>query len=227
MGAFHKIVANVRSALERKPAPTLSHDAAAIITTPVSAAARRAELASQFARELERVGGVFVGTIAESAAKDQVVEVARKIGAQSAVVAEGVSVDAKAIRKALSHDKIAVIEPTRVHDDERASLRERMAQSDLGVIEADYAIASTGTFCIVTDTRRPSSVTLLPPVNFIFVAADRILPTLADVISAVGADNFVRHRAAMITGPSRTADIEKMIVIGVHGPKELFAAVIA
>ncbi len=227
MSAFHKIIANVREALERKPAPRLGHDATVIATTPVSVAARRAELASQFARELERVGGVFIGAIAESAAKDQVVEVARKVGAQSAVVAEGVSVEAKAIRKALNHNKIAVVEPTRVRDDERAPLRELIAQSDLGVIEADYAIASTGTFCIVADAHRPSSVTILPPVNFIFVAADRILPTLADVVSAVGADNFAHHRIALITGPSRTADIEKMIVIGVHGPKELFAAVIA
>jgi len=227
MGAFHKIIANVKSALERKPAPALAHDGAHLASTPISNAARRAELIAQFSRELERVGGKFLGDHSETALKDQAIELARRINAKSVVVGDGLTVEAKAIRKALSHNKITVIEPTRVHDEERATLREQIAQSDLGILEADYAIASTGTFCIVADTRRPSSITILPPVNFIYVAADRIMPTMAEVISAVGPDNFARHRVALVTGPSRTADIEKMIVIGVHGPKELFAAVVA
>ncbi len=185
VSAFHKIIANVRSALERKPAPIPAHDAAA--ATP--------------------------GT-------------AQKIAAKIVVVGDGITLDAGAIGKALTRNAIDLIRPDRVRDDARAGLRDRIARSDLGVIEADYAIAATGTFCIVATAKRPSSITILPPVNFIVVAAERILPTLADVIAAVGPDQFARRRVALITGPSRTADIEKMIVIGVHGPKELYAAVI-
>jgi L-lactate dehydrogenase complex protein LldG len=224
MSAFHKIIANVRSALERKPAPTLTHDGAMPASQPLSAAARRAELTAQFARELERVGGIFLGSITESELRDRIVGTAQTIGAKSVVVGDGVTLDAGAIGKALTRNAIDLIRPDRVRDDARAGLRDRIARSDLGVIEADYAIAATGTFCIVATAKRPSSITILPPVNFIAVAADRILPTLADVIAAVGPDQFARRRVALITGPSRTADIEKMIVIGVHGPKELYAA---
>jgi L-lactate dehydrogenase complex protein LldG len=95
------------------------------------------------------------------------------------------------------------------------------------VVEADYAIASTGTFAVVATPGRPSSLTLLPPANLIFVAVDRILPDLAAVINALGPDAVMAHRIAFITGPSRTADIEKMIVIGVHGPKQLYAAAVS
>jgi len=74
---------------------------------------------------------------------------------------------------------------------------------------------------------QPAAPVFRSTVNLILVAADRILPTLAEVIAAVGPEQFARRRVALVTGPSRTADIEKMIVIGVHGPKELYAAVIA
>ena len=227
MSAFHKIIANVRSALERKPSPIIAHDAAIAVANPLAAGARRAELTAQFARELERVGGVFLGSGTASETSDRIVEVARKIGATNAVIGDGVTLDAGAIGKALSRNQIASIRPTRVSDAERAGWRDQIAHTDLGIVEADYAIAATGTFCIVAGPRRPSSITILPPVNFIVVAADRILPTLADVIAAVGPKQFAQRRVALITGPSRTADIEKMIVIGVHGPKELYAAVIA
>jgi L-lactate dehydrogenase complex protein LldG len=226
VSAFHKIIANVRTALERKPAPLLAHDGAAA-TQPVFTGSRRAELTSQFARELERVGGVFLGALSESEARDRIAETAREINARSAVVGDGVTLDADAIGRTITRRNIDLIRPTRVRDNDRASMRDRIANCDFGVIEADYAIAATGTFCIVATTRRPSSITILPPVNLILVAADRILPTLAEVIAAVGPEQFARRRVALVTGPSRTADIEKMIVIGVHGPKELYAAVIA
>ena len=79
---------------------------------------------------------------------------------------------------------------------------------------------------MVATPARPSSLTLLPPANLILVDAARVLPDMASVISALGTDTITRHRVAFITGPSRTADIEKMIVLGVHGPKRLYAAVL-
>jgi L-lactate utilization protein LutC len=96
----------------------------------------------------------------------------------------------------------------------------------MAVAEAHYAIAATGTLVVVATPARPSSLTLLPPANLIMVDAARVLPNMAAVVSALGPDTIRQHRVAFITGPSRTADIEKMIVLGVHGPKHLYAAVV-
>ena len=105
-------------------------------------------------------------------------------------------------------------------------LRERLARCDLAVVEADYAISATGTLVVVATPERPGSLTLLPPANILLVEAARILPDMAAVVSALGPDTIREHRVAFITGPSRTADIEKMIVLGVHGPKDLYAAAV-
>ncbi|MGH7839212.1 MAG: LutC/YkgG family protein, partial [Candidatus Binataceae bacterium] len=219
--------AEVRSALERKPTPAAAHDAAGQASQPLSAAAHRAELTAQFGRELELVGGRFFGMIALSDARDRLMELAVSEKIRSVALGAAVVCDLEALVKPLARNRIDLIRTGPVSNGDRARLRDRIAGCDLAIVEADYAIASTGTFCVIATADRPSSLTILPPINFICVAADRILPNLAEVIAAVGPKNFAAHRVALITGPSRTADIEKMIVIGVHGPKQLYAAAIA
>jgi len=226
VSAFYKIIANVRTALEHRPRPTVPHDGTAHEIVPVAPGARRAELASEFARELERVGGRFMGVLSIDEARDQIVAIARELEAKSVAIGEGVALDCESIAKALERAGITVMRTARTSDSERPALRDSIANCDLGIIEAHYGIASTGTLAVVAAPGRPSSLTLLPPANFIVVDADRILPDLAAVISTLGKETIVNHRLALITGPSRTADIEKMIVLGVHGPKKIFAAAV-
>ena len=94
------------------------------------------------------------------------------------------------------------------------------------MVEADYGIAATGTLAMIATPERPGSLTLLPPVNVILVNAERILPDLAAALEAIGPAAITSHRLALITGPSRTADIEKRIVLGVHGPREIHVAAV-
>jgi L-lactate dehydrogenase complex protein LldG len=226
MTAFHRIIANVRAALERKPEPVANHAQATHATVPIAPNARRTELSSQFARELERVSGHFMGVLAQDEANDRIVGVARDLKVGAASFGAGVLLNLEPAARALDHSGVTVIRAHKTSAADRPALRERIANCDLGIIEADYAIASTGTFAILGSPDRPNSLTLLPPTNLIVVDADRILPDLAALIAAVGPETIVAHRLALVTGPSRTADIEKLIVLGVHGPKELYAAVV-
>ncbi len=227
MSAFHKIIATVKAALERPPSAQPPHTPAAEnVVVPVTHDARRAELISQFARELEAVGGAFLGTFSPDEIRTRAVVLAREIGARTAAIGAGVTLDTAAVARALEQAGIAVIQPGASDDSGRTNFRERVAGCDLGVVEADAAIAATGTFAVIGTPASPNSLTLLPPANLIVVNADRMRPDLAAAIAAIGAAAFTAKRVAMITGPSRTADIEKMIVLGVHGPKKLYAIAI-
>jgi L-lactate dehydrogenase complex protein LldG len=191
--------------------------------------ARRTELLAQFARELEAVGGAFLGAYAPDEIRSRAVALAREIGARIAAIGAGVTLDADPIARALEQAGLAVIRPpvgAQSDDAARAAFRERLAGCDLGIVEADAAIAATGTVAVVGGPDRPNSLTLLPPANLIIFDADRLRPDLAAAIDAIGAETFTAKRVALITGPSRTADIEKMIVLGVHGPKKLYAIAI-
>jgi L-lactate utilization protein LutC len=216
----------VRSALEHTPPSQPAHFDSAAATLPDSPAIQQAQVTSQFGSELERVGGRFHGLLSPSQVYDRALAIARESNVRSAIVGDGLTLPSDPIIKLLERNGLEIVRPILGNGRDRQNLRDGIASCDLGIIEADYAIAATGTFCVVAGIGRPSSITILPPMNFIVVAADRILPTLADVIHAVGPDRFAAHRVALITGPSRTADIEKLIVIGVHGPRQLHAAAI-
>ena len=95
MSAFHKIIANVRSALERRPHLQKHADDAVHESVPRAPAARRAELASEFALELERVNGRFIGVLSLAEARDQVVATARELEAKSVALGESVALQRK------------------------------------------------------------------------------------------------------------------------------------
>ncbi len=227
MGEFHKLIANVREALERHGAPAHGGAADSAAAVPMTAAARRVELTSQFARELQALGGHFLGTLTLRETAARIVEVAAALKARTAAVGAGIANDLAPIVAALERAGLSVIRTAAIADDQaRAELRGNLARCDLAVIEADYAIAASGTLAMVAAPERPGSLTLLPPVNVMLVNAERILPDLAAVLAVIGAAAIASHRVALVTGPSRTADIEKRIVLGVHGPREIHAVAV-
>ncbi|HVC43247.1 MAG TPA: LUD domain-containing protein [Candidatus Binataceae bacterium] len=224
MSTFHKLIANVKTALERAPRPAApGHAADGGAAMPVAGDLRRTELIAQFARELAAVGGVFLGALTADQARLRIVALARELGAKAAACGAGVTIDLAPIARALEQAGVAITRADRKSVADRAAYRDRLAHADLGIVEAHAAIAATGTLAVVGAADRPNSLTLLPPANLILVHADRVMPDLAAAVAALGTATFVTNRVALITGPSRTADIEKMIVLGVHGPKQLYA----
>lgn len=228
MSEFHKLLARLKTALESSPAPE-SHGAGANPppAVPIAPSAQRAELLSTFVREFEAVSGRFLGTLSAEEAASRIAELARDTQARTATVGEGVTTDMGMFASALERDGGCAVEKSAsVDDGDRPASVERLARCDLAVAEADYAIASSGTFAVLGAPARPNSLTLLPPVSVIVVSIDRMVATMAEAIALLAPELAKGHRLSFITGPSRTADIEKRIVLGVHGPKALYGAVI-
>ena len=96
---------------------------------------------------------------------------------------------------------------------------------EVGITRAQAAIAETGTLVLDSSCERNRLVSVVPPVHIVIVAASRIYPTLADVLAMLQSGKEVSPAITFITGPSRTADIELTLTIGVHGPQELYVVV--
>jgi len=99
---------------------------------------------------------------------------------------------------------------------------------DVGVTMAQAAIAETGTLVLESEKERHRLVSLLPPVHVAIVRSDDICLTIGDALKELrGHGKEEMSRAiTFITGPSRTADIELTLTVGVHGPKELYVIVL-
>ena len=97
--------------------------------------------------------------------------------------------------------------------------REAAARSRVGVSEMEWGLADTGT--VVQDATDPVQrlVSTLPDIHVALLPATRVLPGLADVLPRL--DPARVPYIAFVTGPSRTADIERVLTIGVHGPCRL------
>lgn len=96
---------------------------------------------------------------------------------------------------------------------------------EVGITKAQAAIAETGTLVLDSSRERNRLVSVVPPVHIAIVAASRIYATLADVLSMLQNDEELSPAITFITGPSRTADIELTLTIGVHGPQQLYVII--
>ena len=107
----------------------------------------------------------------------------------------------------------------------RESLREKIVAAGMGITGADYAIAETGSVVVMPRKGLSRLVSLVPPVHLALVRSQDLVDTLDDLFLLRRLE-YHRHGGDMgsylnmITGPSRTADIEQTLVVGVHGPKQ-------
>lgn len=96
--------------------------------------------------------------------------------------------------------------------------KHEMASCDLGITEADYLLPETGTLVLRSSAEKPRAVSLLPRIHLAIVRPDMLRADLHQVF----AEAKNQHYLVFITGPSRTADIELTVTLGVHGPRNLY-----
>jgi L-lactate dehydrogenase complex protein LldF len=113
----------------------------------------------------------------------------------------------------------------------RESLREKFINAQVGISGANFAIAETGTIGLVTNEGNADLTTTLPPVHIAVFGIDKLVATLDDAVAIIrmlarsGTGQRMTSYVNWITGPSRSADIEQSLTIGVHGPSELHCVV--
>jgi len=107
-----------------------------------------------------------------------------------------------------------------------AELKQACASADVGITGADYALADTGSLVTLSAPGEARIISLLPPVHIAIVPKERLLTGLDELFTLLPDPAEQTSSMVIITGPSRTADIEQILVKGVHGPRMVHAILV-
>lgn len=101
--------------------------------------------------------------------------------------------------------------------------KHELEKCDVGISECDALVAQTGTVVVTSRTAGGRALSCLPPHHVVIARREQLLPDLPAAMAFVKrkhGDKFP-SMISFITGPSRTGDIERILVLGAHGPKKL------
>lgn len=121
------------------------------------------------------------------------------------------------------------VELTFWNPDQKEELLTKAAGTDIGIGIVDYGVAHTGSIVALSGPSKGRSVSLLPTAFIAIIKAESIKTKLGEVMKEVSQVNEMGAMPAgvhFITGPSRSADIENDLTIGVHGPGIMYAIIV-
>ncbi|HTB13198.1 MAG TPA: lactate utilization protein [Bryobacteraceae bacterium] len=104
--------------------------------------------------------------------------------------------------------------------------RDAIAFVEVGITSADYGLADTGSLVMFTESHESRLLSLLPPCHIAVIRSSQIVPSLDDVFRLRPLPGERSSAMVVITGPSRTGDIEMRLVRGVHGPGEIHVIIV-
>jgi len=169
-------------------------------------------LMGAFRNRLQVAGGTFHLAWSPVEATDVIREIALDTGARRVLHSDHPLVK---LRTECMGDEFEWVS----YDDDR----EELLSCDLGLTTANWGVAETGTIVLVSAAEHHRLASLLPPVHVALLDSACLVPTLDDLFAEVhdGDPDSLSRTITMITGPSRTADIELELAVGVHGPREV------
>jgi L-lactate dehydrogenase complex protein LldG len=191
-----------------------------------SLAQRRDSLLEQLHRSalLQEWKIVFVSSDAE--AREAIVDIATGLAANTVVRTSHLAVERLGLDEALESKSIHSV----LLNSHNADMQGTSAGADIGITGMDYLIAETASASLVAREGAARITSLLPPVHIAVAQADQMVETMEDLLifreAELAEESDLNWYMNLISGPSKTADIEQTIVIGVHGPGEVHLVVI-
>ncbi len=179
-------------------------------------------LSERLCREVETVGGVVYRVRTREEARDKIRDILVEIKAEQVVRLTTELVEEIDIDDALRERGMTLMACDLRRDNDRERLREMEFSADAGVTSVDYGIAETGSLVVLAAPGNGRAVSLLPLVHIAVLRASDIVYELGALFERIKREHGKLPSATtFITGPSRTADIELVLTVGVHGPREL------
>ena len=105
-------------------------------------------------------------------------------------------------------------------------MKEMVFNVDAGITSAAGAIAETGALILWPSEKEPRLMSIVPPLHIAVLKADTIHNSLSEVMQKENWPAKMPTNVVLVSGPSKTADIEMTLAFGVHGPKELIVLIL-
>jgi len=186
-------------------------------------------LIERFADELQSVGGAVIRTTEKNIA-DALVSYLRSVGAKCVLLSEDMLqtwVDLRQRLLAPSGGRRGTVEF--LYSDDSRSPRDPISDgardqrsADTGITACEALIAETGSVLIKSSDIQPRLTSLLPERHVVIARSNQLIGTLWEAFALIKkAEGGLPAAYTLVTGVSQTADIEKVLVKGVHGPREL------
>ncbi len=224
MSSREKILAQVKSALRIK-----SHEEDSIVNfdEPLESKIHLSEkfdkidLISQFQDELKKVNGesIVVKSYLEASNKINEILIEAKEN-KIAITNQNICDEVRLNIQKVNSDLEFII----ANNLDSAERKEKISQLKTAIVQADYAVSEIAQLVFLYDNSKTSYPHFLCDFVIALVSVNKLLPNqfrLFEKIDKVKALNMV-----LVTGPSRTADIEKVLVLGAHGPRKFLVILI-
>jgi len=196
----------VRLALGRKPAQGIEEPPEVYLPVVTSSVEQRIAL---FTAALEELAGRVI----RCSSRETACETVRSLLDSKRAIASCASY--------LKECRITDLENVDSEFPDAAAYRQACSEANFGITSADYALADTGTLVMISGAEESRLVSLLPPAHIAVVPVSRLLEDLDELMLRIPTPSDRTSSMVLITGPSRTADIEQILVRGVHGPGEI------
>ncbi|MBD2845628.1 lactate utilization protein [Paenibacillus sp. IB182496] len=181
------------------------------------------ERVQRFTDNFKSVGGHVVRLAGMEEASRFIADKAQEMSAHYILRQQESELDALGLEAALPEAQVSVW-----NSDPDTDWKARAAEADFGVVLADYAVAYTGSITVLSAAGKGRTVSLLPTVLMAIIPVERLRTRLGEVLT--GFDQAEREQLPagihFISGPSRSADIENDLTIGVHGPGIVYAILV-
>ena len=178
-------------------------------------------LLKRFSFELDRVMGQVFPVDGDEGARACVLDLLKTNNTTHILAWDFKYIPVDGLEAAIRNAKIEITHPE-MHDEFREETIESIRGAQVGLAGVDAAIAATGTMVFSTALGKGRLPTVIAPMFIAVITIDQILPRLEDWVAQQRSTNLdLMWKSANIcfnTGPSRTADIEMQMILGVHGP---------
>jgi L-lactate utilization protein LutC len=158
-----------------------------------------------------------------AAARDRVLRIAADHAARTVLLGRSAVIDQLDLAAAFGAGAIKTVGVDTLAP---ADSREAFFGADVGIGGVGYLVAETGTVVLPCGPGEPRSLSLLPPVYVAVADEGQVLPDLFDLFRALDRGRPVPSCLSLVTGPSKTGDIELRLVTGVHGPGEVHVVLV-